>query len=401
MKHGWFLPVTLLIIFASYPLLAHATTWFGGDLSVDPHDQSGPRIAVSGKTVHVVWEDDRSVAGNGRDIVYIRSTDGGESWKDPVKVADNVGDQQDPDVAVYGDQVYIVWEDKRNYATTGSDIYIRRSEDGGATWQAEQQLTSEAANQWDPKVAATSDYVHVTWLDERNMATANYDVYYRRSSTSGRSWEEEQRLTLNSAIQWRQSIAAYGEYVYVAYEDYRDWHYPPGSSKGVITYYARSTDGGLSWSKENKIPTKGAWQFYADVAASDNHVYITYMDGRNFSKSKSDIWLLRSEDCGKTWSNETMIISDPNMQESPKIAATDQQVHIVWQDYRNMNTAGMDIYYMQGNQYGTDWEEPVRLTQDQWQYQPTIAASGERVHIVWTDEQLLATNGQDVFYITR
>ncbi|MEM2942512.1 MAG: sialidase family protein [Candidatus Bathyarchaeia archaeon] len=399
MKHVWFFSLVIAVT-ASFPLMVQASTWLGGDISLDFNDQSKPQVAVSGEVVHVVWVDSSVADGGGVWVTYIRSIDGGDTWSDPVRITGGEADPRDPDVAAYGDYVYVVWEDLRDYATTGSDIYMRRSGDGGITWEPEQRLVSSAANQWDPKVAAYGEYLHLTWLDERNMAAANYDIYYRRSATSGRTWDGEQRLTSNPYIQWRQSIAACGDHVYVVYEDYRDWHYPPGSSKGVLVYYARSVDGGESWSTENKLPTNGSWQLYPDVAATENDVYIAYTDGRDFSKSRLDIWIIQSRDNGESWSEETRMTDDPAIQEYPRVAASGEGVEVVWQDHRNMKGSGMDIY-CRSRLHGSEWEAPSRFTEDGWQHQPAIAASDGRVHIVWTDESLMSTNGQEVFYITR
>jgi hypothetical protein len=374
-----------------------ATTWDESkNLSEAEYSQIRPRIAVNEDIIHVVWEDNAKGS-----IQYMRSVDGGNTWEPAIKLMDSDDVQQDPDIAVYGDNVYVVWEDQRNSATTGSDIYLKQSEDGGITWKAEEQLTINDADQWNPRIAAFDEYIHLTWLDERNMATANYDIYYRRSTTSGQSWDNEQRLSSDPSIQWKQSIAAYGNNVYVVYEDYREWHYPPGGSKGIIVYFASSTDGGESWSTDNRLPTEGTWQMYPDVAASENYVYITWTDFRGFFESWLDIWLTVSADNGETWSNNTRITTDSKLQDYPRISAVGKQFHIVWQDFRNANTTGIDIYYRKGSlnaDYKIDLETPIRLTESGWQYDQAITASNNEVHIVWTEEKLLETKGQEIFY---
>ncbi|MCW4032033.1 MAG: hypothetical protein NWF08_01390, partial [Candidatus Bathyarchaeota archaeon] len=75
--------------------------------------------------------------------------------------------------------------------------------------------------------------------------------------------------------------------------------------------------------------------------------------------------------------------------------------HIVWQDFRNANTTGIDIYYRKGSlnaDYKIDLETPIRLTESGWQYDQAITASNNDVHIVWTEEKLLETKGQEIFY---
>lgn len=386
------LPIILLPTF-----LSHAEAQCESkNLSENIYNQSKPRVAVNGDVVHVVWEDN----SQGSNILYRRSTDGGNSWASPIAITNNPASQQNPDITAYGDNVYVVWEDKRNFDKTGSDIYIKHSEDGGNSWGSEEQLTFNA-NQWDPRIAAYDEYVHLTWLDERNMASANYDIYYRRSADAGLSWDSEQRLTSNPSIQWRQSIAAYGDYVYVVYEDHREWHYPPGGSKGIIVYYARSVDGGKTWLTENRLPTEGAWQQYPDVAAIEDRVYITWSDFRAFFDSWIDIWLIASTDYGETWSNDTRITTDSKIQNYPRIAVADKTVHLVWQDLRNAEYMGMDLYYTSGDLSGTNWETPIKLSEHQWQYNQAIAASNEQSHIVWTEEQMWETNGKEVFYCSH
>jgi hypothetical protein len=366
------------------------------NLSEDIYNQSKPRIAVNNDVVHVVWEDN----SKGSNILYRQSIDGGNTWAAPTEITNNQANQQNPDIAVYENNVYVVWEDKRNLDKTGSDIYIKHSKDGGKSWETEEQLTPNA-NQWDPRIAAYDEYVHLTWVDERNMESTNYDIYYKRSTDAGSSWDSEQRLTSNPSIQWRQSIAAYGDYVYVVYEDHREWHYPPGGSKGIIVYYAISEDGGKTWSKENRLPTEGAWQQYPDVAAIEDRVYITWSDFRSFFDSWIDIWIITSTDNGKTWENDTRITDDIKIQIYPRIAVADEYVHLVWQDLRNAENYGMDLYYTNSDLSVTDWKTPIRLSEYQWQYHPAIDTSNNQAHIVWTDEQMWDTNGKEVVYCSR
>jgi photosystem II stability/assembly factor-like uncharacterized protein len=170
--------ILVIIAFALFPV--QTTVWSESkDLTEGNFNQSKPRVAVSRNTVHVVWESHKYASGSESSILYRRSTDGGNTWDPAVRLADKSANKRDPDIAAFGDSVHVVWEDQRDSATTGSDIYLRSSDDGGATWKTEQQLTSDPANQRRPRVAAYGESVHVTWLDERNMATADYDLYHR------------------------------------------------------------------------------------------------------------------------------------------------------------------------------------------------------------------------------
>src|SRR4051794_28702615 len=102
------------------------------------------QIAVSGNNVYVVWEDIRN--GGDNDIFFKRSPDGGASFSEkPMDLSDNnefsafqIGSSSEigvpaenayQQIAVSGDNVYVVWIDRRNGPDT--DIFFRGSTNGG------------------------------------------------------------------------------------------------------------------------------------------------------------------------------------------------------------------------------------------------------------------------------
>ena len=91
------------------------------NLSNDAESSFGAAIAVSGNNVHVAWES----GDPNPDIFYRRSTDGGASFTDPIKnLSSNAGQSSRPAIAVSGNSVHVVWDD----ATPGNfDILYRRS----------------------------------------------------------------------------------------------------------------------------------------------------------------------------------------------------------------------------------------------------------------------------------
>jgi hypothetical protein len=89
-----------------------------------------PDIAVDAwGGIHVTW-----TRGGWQDgmlpqgVYYAYSRDGGETWSDPVALAE--GAQEASRVAVMQDQVHVVWRD----ASPEGSIYHRWSSDHGATW---------------------------------------------------------------------------------------------------------------------------------------------------------------------------------------------------------------------------------------------------------------------------
>jgi hypothetical protein len=127
------------------------------------------------------------------DVMFARSTNGGQSWSTPVRIND------DPtgngawqwfgtlSVAPNG-RIDIIWNDTRNHPGTYlSEVFYCHSENGGVSWSANEQLTPafDPYLGW-PQQQKIGDYYHMT-SDERgaNLAFATTfngeeDVYYMR-----------------------------------------------------------------------------------------------------------------------------------------------------------------------------------------------------------------------------
>ncbi len=131
----------------------------------DSYDAQNPVIEANGDQVIVVYMANE----NGDwDIRCKYSTDRGANW-DTSEVASESGlDEQYPAATFVGNNLYVA------YVKDGN-LYMKVSEDGGATWGEEIQKNEE-----DGTVVAQENFVDIhkgglVWVDERN---GNFDIYY-------------------------------------------------------------------------------------------------------------------------------------------------------------------------------------------------------------------------------
>ena len=76
--------------------------------------------------------------------------------------------------------IVVVWQDARNTATTGQDIYGQRISSGGSRlWGSTgRAISTAAAAQSSPRIVRQGDaWYMVAWYDSRNAATSGYDIF--------------------------------------------------------------------------------------------------------------------------------------------------------------------------------------------------------------------------------
>jgi len=352
-------------------------TFDGASSSVS--SQSARCIAATGDTLHVVWWDSRD--GNS-EIYYKRSTNAGTSWGSDTRLTDDAAISALPTIAVSGLTLHVAWYDTRD-GSGNFEVYYKRSSDGGRSWGPDTRLTNDPAFSWYPSVALSGTNVHLVWRESRD---GNYEVYYKRSTDAGVSWQSDSRLTDAAGSSESPSVAAVpsGD-VHVAWFDNRD-----GGAYEI--YYKRSTDHGSTWGTDQRLTNDPGVSFGASVALSGPNVHIAFQDSRD---GQWEIYYKRSTDGGATWGTDTRLTNATATSEHASIVASGPNAHLVWWDNRDAN---YEIYYKRSTTGGTSWEADTRLTNDaSWSQQPFIAVSGPRLHVVWKDGR----DGNDEIYYKR
>jgi hypothetical protein len=88
-----------------------------------------PATAVSGNTVYVSWTD--RTDGQNLEIFLSRSTDGGATFDAPINVSQSAAASGNSKIALSGTSVYLVWEEF--VQNDDSDIFFRRADDQNGT----------------------------------------------------------------------------------------------------------------------------------------------------------------------------------------------------------------------------------------------------------------------------
>ena len=148
-------------------------------------------------TLHLVRESKVPRVQGDRDIAYLRSTDGGETWSEPRILNDDdpklLAGQFLPNLSVAPDgRLDAVWWDFRHDpGTFVNDVYLSSSADNGITWSSNAPVTDQSidrkigpwSNGFDvrqpPGVVGTARYTVVAWDDTRggDIEGQSQDIY--------------------------------------------------------------------------------------------------------------------------------------------------------------------------------------------------------------------------------
>jgi len=135
---------------------------------------------------------------------------------------------------------------------------------------------------------------------------ADYDqtVLVKRGSPSGLFgaglFQDKINLTAD------QTDGEFSDNVYVAWSQY---HGLQSGNNAVL--FARSTDHGLSYSRPFKVtPNEHGTASFVDLAVGpDGTVYMTYLTYPSSSRPTADVWLLRSDDGGVSFTSPSHVAS--------------------------------------------------------------------------------------------
>lgn len=165
------------------------------DANTTPGLQWVPQGGPEG-TLHIVYEDRPQPPRGTRDIYHQRSTDGGRSFSEPVRLNDDDPElryaHHNPNITVAPDgRLDVVWWDFREGAAEyANDVYLTSSSDNGMTWSDNHGVTDQSidrrigywSNGYDmrspPGLASTDDTALVAWSDTRLSDGAQLqDIY--------------------------------------------------------------------------------------------------------------------------------------------------------------------------------------------------------------------------------
>lgn len=387
------------VLWVDYPPNVRAEN-FGQNVMVvgmDSIDEGMPSITVDSEgRVFVVWEQfNRSNQSKG--IYIARSDNGGISFDYIRKVNDNISWGEQPSIAIGNDnKIHIVWKDWRNDADlkwvsgggidgiNNADIYYANSTDGGRSFSANVRVdddvgTSTVATSTSRRILALDSVrgVHVAWTDVREGFPT---IYYANSTDGGISFSKNIKVPHVDADAMNPSLAiGPNDEIFVVWYDYRN------ASTNADIYLATSSDGGVSFDGDTKVNDDSidCAQMFPVVATHRDFVSVVWQDMRG---GGSAAYFSKSLDKGITFSPNIQVDDGSAAALTPAIT-TNQTGYIVvaWEDTRETNTS---IYFSNSTSQGSTFSPNQRVNDDTAGNRGTPSIAMDKngyVYLAWSD----------------
>lgn len=360
MKKAILILSMLFILCITVPVSEGAVWSSDINLSNDIGYSWRPSIATAGDTVHVVWSESNDWMGySSYQIYYKKGTDNGATWQDRVALSCTESRADNPEIAVYGNDVYVIWED------TGS-LFIVHSPDLGQHWSAPRILSNNCSGGY-VTVAASSELVFVAWSEWfEGMSKVAYST-----SGDGSNWGAVKYLENGNQTSYFPYAKVIGQAIHMVYEGsrgYPDW-----------IYYMRSEDAGVSWSSEMQIPGSAGFTAMRARLATDGQILHLVAQKQDSALEDYHVICSQSSDGGATWSDAIDVSHASG--DHPDISCNNDNVYIVYNASYPSN-----IVLSSSDNNGQTWSEPMQLTHGtEGSLYPRISTNQRGNHLVWFD----------------
>ena len=169
-----------------------------------------PQLSSSGTNVYVTWMDN-SIGD--LEIFYAFSIDNGQTFGKPLNLSNSPGISQLPQISSFGDNVYVVWQDK----TPGIyDIFLASSNDKGQTFGSPINLSNNTGYSENPQITSSGDNVYVVWSDN---TPGNNDILMRGNG-GGVTFGSTINISNNIGSSQFPHISSIGKDIYVVWQDF-------------------------------------------------------------------------------------------------------------------------------------------------------------------------------------
>ena len=274
-------------------------------------------LSAFDKNIYAVWLDEDE-KGNGI-ILFRASNDGGETFGNPITIARNVTTSNDftfPKVAAYGNNVYVAWNVADGWSTRQgegeiiTDLLYVKSSDQGNTFSHPVKLNNNGEKVGEAQLAAYNNAVYVVWASSPyKHVTSN--LFFTKSMDNGNTFSNATEVKNDSFVNpsnvevvvvWNNNSKGNVEQILSTSPSSQQAQQQtqvyivgqiPQSEQNEDIFLVSSSDNGDTFSQTtSNLSNNSEFSECPSIATSENNIYVIWQDrtpGNNealFTKTK-------------------------------------------------------------------------------------------------------------------
>ena len=344
------------------------------------------QIAAIDNNVYLIWQESITDNSNEKnyDIYFKKSEDQGNTFNKPINLSNNTGFSEHPQIAVSKNGIFIVWADNTN--SNNTEIMFTKSIDDGTTFTKVINLSNNSKNSNNVEISAFDENVYVVWQDiDHTNNNKNSSIMFKSSLDSGNTFNDTIELATNTNDAYPK-VNSYQDYVYIVWNSENNSLSKDIENSGL--FFIKSSDKGNTFDNSIRIVHNNFGE--SQISVSKDEVLIGW--GGLHAKNIKDIYFVKSDDNGTSFTDPyTIQVTKPeNKNYSDKInhptnveIAYDDPSYIVWQDVISKENQDIFIANTKNDFPST---KIVNLSNNTGISEcPQIAVSNNHIYIVWED----------------
>jgi predicted secreted protein with PEFG-CTERM motif len=360
------LVVMLIVVLPNLRSIEAVPSGFSNPLNISSNlgDSILPQMAVSGNEVYILWNDN---ATGQYGIFLTKSTDGGTSFGVPVNISKNIGSSGSQQFAVSGNDVCVVWQAT---ATGKYQILFAKSTDGGATFTTPVNLSNNLGDSSYPKVLVSGNNIYVTWAF--TVTNKDYDILFTKSADGGATFTTPVNLSNTVGDTGLPQMTMSGDNIYITWEN--------NGLGNFDVFVAKSADSGNTFSAPVNVSKNPKPSGAPQIVASGNVVYVVWMDN---TPGNYDIFVAKSTDNASTFETPVNVSNTAGDSGYPQMTLSENNLYVVWTE--TISKSNYDVLFAKSTDGGATFTTPVNISKNVgasgW---AQVAVSGN-IYVIWED----------------
>ena len=307
-----------------------------------------PQISTFSNNVYIVWQ---GKSAQNYDIFFKASTDNGTTFGTAINLSNNTGFSGYPRLAVYGNNVYIVWQDN----TPGNyDIFFKSSTDNGTTFgktvtlsnnigQPSTTVGGKIQQLFGPTTVTSTGQPSTTVGGKIQQLFGPTTVTSTQQNNTGTTTYNSNRNN-NTGFSDNPSISVFRNNVYIVWQD-------GIAGNNFDIFFKASTDNGTTFGTAINLSNNTGFSGYPRLAAYGNNVYIVWQDN---TPGNSDILFKASTDNGTTFRTAINLSNNTNTSSLPQISiyaepdrtgSSSKLLNIIYVVWNDLTPGNWEIFF--------------------------------------------------------